>query len=288
MTNEQLVIRIQAGENTADHMLQLYNQMKKAIYKIASQYAGIAEMDDLLQEGYIALCGAVGHYDSSRRVSFFYYAWKYITWHLQRYMHGIYPIHIPEGMCVLLERYRKLCRTFLLEQNRRPSEAEIAYYLGVSKEKTSQLLKTVKIEHIGSLDIPIGEEGELTVGDSIAGEESTDQGVLDRVQQEQLNRELWECVDSLPGNQPEIIRKRFQEGMTLKAVGEIQGRSIQAISNAEKKALRILGGPSYRDRLLPMYDDGLYSDAMRGCGVGRFNRTWTSSTERIALELLSV
>lgn len=47
MTNEQLVARIQAGENTAENMLQLWQQTKAYIYKVAKRYSGTAEMDDL-------------------------------------------------------------------------------------------------------------------------------------------------------------------------------------------------------------------------------------------------
>lgn len=59
MTNEQLVIRIRAGEETAANMLQLWQQDKAFVSKLARRYAGYAEMDDLMQEGYLALCDAV-------------------------------------------------------------------------------------------------------------------------------------------------------------------------------------------------------------------------------------
>ena len=56
MTNEQLVIRVKAGEDTAGNMLKLWQQNKGFIAKMAKKYQGYAEMDDLMQEGYIALC----------------------------------------------------------------------------------------------------------------------------------------------------------------------------------------------------------------------------------------
>lgn len=46
MTNEQLVIRIRAGEQTAANMLQLWQQDKAFVSKLARRYAGYAEMDD--------------------------------------------------------------------------------------------------------------------------------------------------------------------------------------------------------------------------------------------------
>ena len=69
MTNEQLVARIQAGENTAENMLQLWQQTKAFVAKLAKKYKGYAEFDDLMQEGYLGLNEAVNHYDV-------YTAWK--------------------------------------------------------------------------------------------------------------------------------------------------------------------------------------------------------------------
>ena len=74
MDNEQLVPRIQAGDNEAENMLQLWKQNKGFIAMIARRYSAGAEMEDLEQEGYIALCEAVQHYDPTRGLSFISYA----------------------------------------------------------------------------------------------------------------------------------------------------------------------------------------------------------------------
>lgn len=55
MTNEELAIRIKAGIDTADNMLQLWEQTRRFIRRIASRYVGAAELEDLEQEGYLAL-----------------------------------------------------------------------------------------------------------------------------------------------------------------------------------------------------------------------------------------
>ena len=74
MNNEQLVARIMAGENEAENMLQLWKQNKGFIAMIARRYSAGAEMEDLEQEGYIALCEAARHYESDRGASFISYA----------------------------------------------------------------------------------------------------------------------------------------------------------------------------------------------------------------------
>ena len=45
MTNEELAIRIKAGIDTADNMLQLWQQTRRFIRRIASRYVGAAELE---------------------------------------------------------------------------------------------------------------------------------------------------------------------------------------------------------------------------------------------------
>ena len=46
--NEQLVARIQAGEDVAKNMLKLYNQNQGFLVKTAKGYRGLAEFEDLI------------------------------------------------------------------------------------------------------------------------------------------------------------------------------------------------------------------------------------------------
>ena len=72
-TNEQLVTLIRAGEDPAGNMLKLWEQNKGFIAKMARKYSGYAEMDDLMQEGYLALNEAVEHY-ADKGAAFLTYA----------------------------------------------------------------------------------------------------------------------------------------------------------------------------------------------------------------------
>ena len=68
----------------------------------------------------------------------------------------------------------------------------------------------------------------------------------------------------------------------MAAIGADYGITIEAIRQMERKALRALRGGRNRKKLLPFME--VYGMALTGNGVGRFNRTWTSSTERAALK----
>lgn len=63
MTNEELVALIQAGENVAENMELLYDQIKGLICSIAWRYRNAGEIEDLEQEGFLALYSAVDGFD---------------------------------------------------------------------------------------------------------------------------------------------------------------------------------------------------------------------------------
>ena len=62
-------------------------------------------------------------------------------------------------------------------------------------------------------------------------------------------------------------------------------KRVEAVRQWQSKGLRELRKPSMSNELKPfIWDDYVYNQALRGNGAEHFNRTWTSSTERIALE----
>lgn len=286
MTNEQLVIRIKAGENVADNMEQLYSQTRRFIHSIAWRFRGISEVEDLEQEGYLALYDAIDGFDPAAGCKFLTYAEYKIRQRMQRYlqMNGScmrLPVHCQEKV----RQYERFVSDYERKYGGNPSEWETEAHLGFSLEQIREIKKSACMAKLGSLDSPVcGLDGgeDATVGELVADPADLEADALDRLQREQLCSVLWECVDSLEGRQPEVIRKRYQEGRTMAAIGADYGITIEAIRQMERKALRALRGGRNRKKLLPFME--VYGMALTGNGVGRFNRTWTSSTERAALK----
>ena len=109
----------------------------------------------------------------------------------------------------------------------------------------------------------------------------------ERIDHESLCSLLRECVDSLPGKQPDVIRSRYQGGLTIGCVGEVCGITEEEARKQHMKALRTLRNPENANRLRRFMPEAerVYSSALWGNGAEHFNRTWTSSTERVALGL---
>lgn len=285
MTNERLVACIQAGIDEADNMLRLWQQNRGLIHTIARKYAAYEDVEDLEQQGYLGLCDAVRGYRPEEGAAFSTYATIWIKQNIQRYIDDCSTtVRIPSGRRQEIVRYRRACAAFEKSCGRKPTDWEISRLLDVSRETVGRIKEAARMGSMASLDTPIGEDTEDTVGDLQPGAADVEGSVLDAVQKEQLKAVIWPLVDSLPGKQPEVIRMRYQERLTLKECGERLGIALQGARTHESNALR--GLRQKRRFLLPYLDGYIYGRATQGNGAGTFARTWTSSTERVALELV--
>lgn len=292
MTNEQLVIRIKAGENVADNMEQLYTQVCRFIHSIAWKYRESGEMEDLEQEGYLALYPAIDGYDPEQGVKFLTYAEYYIRQRMTRYLQqNGSALRIPVGQDERIRKYKRFCNSFQLEHGRKPSDRETAALMGFTLEQVRSIQETACMATLASLDSPVaGIDGgeDATLGDLVSSGDDLEGDALDRLDHERLCSILWDCVDSLEGQQPDVLRQRYQGGLSLSEIGHKHGTTPEAVRQIHAKALRELRKPRHCDRLRPFLPgaDRIYNMALHGNGAEQFNRTWTSSTERVALKVM--
>lgn len=291
MTNEQLAVRIRAGENVGKNMAVLYDQVKDFIHAMAYKYHGQGELEDLEQEGFLALYDAIDHYEADQGVKFLTYASHWIRQRMQKYIQNTgSPLRLSAGRQEAIRKYRKFCTEFQAEQGCKPTEAELCRSLWLTLEQLREIQYDACMTAVKSLDAPIkGAEGEedTTLGELAASAADPCQEVLDRLEQEELCSVLWQCVNSLPGKQPDVIRSRYKDNMTMKQCGQFCGISEAEVRKQQLKALRSLRSGENAKKLRPFLteDAWIYSGALIGNGVERFNHTWTSSTERVALKL---
>lgn len=291
MTNEQLAARIRAGENVGNNMAILYDQVKDFIHAMAYKYHGQGELEDLEQEGFLALYDAIDHYEADQGVKFLTYASHWIRQRMQKYIQNTgSPLRLSAGRQEAIRKYRKFCTEFQAEQGCKPTEAELCRSLWLTLEQLREIQYDACMTAVKSLDAPIkGAEGEedTTLGELAASATDPCEELLDRLEQEELCSILWQCVDGLPGKQPDVIRSRYKDNMTMKQCGQFCGISEAEVRKQQLKALRSLRSRENAKKLRPFLpeDAWIYSGALIGNGVERFNHTWTSSTERIAMEL---
>lgn len=284
MDNEQLVARIQGGDNESENMLQLWKQNKGFIATIARKYSAGAEMEDLEQEGYIALCEAVQHYDPERGMSFIGYAAFWIKRRMRICADNSRTVRLSFNAGDEVRQYQKIMREYRQEYGCDPSDRELCAFLYVSREKLDQIRKAAQMGNIRSLDEPVqGMDGDISIGDTVASSEDMEEDTIREIDKERMKRELWLAVDQLPGKQPEVIRAIYQDGLTRKKAGERAGVSMHKARDIEYKAMRILRQPHRCKKFRAYFEEYLSAAQIHHVGVRRYLETWESEVEREAL-----
>lgn len=119
MENEELVARIKAGIDTADNMLALWEQNRGMIGKLARRYSAYADIEDLQQEGYLALYDAIDGFKPDKGVRFLSYATTIIERKMRRYIYDNgSSVRIPEheqAKCTNIRKWSMHFRRTLVE-----------------------------------------------------------------------------------------------------------------------------------------------------------------------------
>lgn len=284
MTNEQLIIRVKAGEDTAGNMLKLWQQNKGFIAKMAKKYQGYAEMDDLMQEGYLALCEAVRQYDPEQGATFLHYAGFWIRQSMQRYIDNCcQPVRIPVHAQDAIRKYKKAVREYRQYYGCEPPERALCAILGVGRENLHTIQENARMGQIDSLSRVIGGEEDLTVEDTVASGEDVEGDCIRAVDREMMRREVWLAIDQIPDRLRDTVKFRYRDGMTLEQTGQQLGVNRSYVANLERKAFRLLSTERRGAKLRRYCEEYIAASPIHHVGVESFNRTWTSEVERDAL-----
>ena len=140
-------------------------------------------------------------------------------------------------------------RNLLQELGREPTSEEIAERLGTTKQKVEEALE-ISRDPV-SMDSPIGEEEDSSLGDFIEDENMLSPS--DSADYQMLKKELVNALDTLTDRERKVIELRFGlidgQARTLEEVGKEFKVTRERIRQIEAKALRKLRHPSRSRKL---------------------------------------
>lgn len=147
MTNEQLVLLIKDKIDVSDNMLQLWQQNRRFVTKLANRYKGYEDIEDLQQQGFIGLCSAVENYRPEECVPFINYAAFWIRQSMSRYVETCSSVvKVPTQARQNHRKYRSLLHEFEILIGREPTDMEIRCCMWISKEELDNIRNGARME----------------------------------------------------------------------------------------------------------------------------------------------
>lgn len=240
---KELSVRALQGDQTAINTLVEHNLL--LVVSIAKKYYGCnVPLLDLIQEGNIGLIKAAEKYDGTKGFRFSTYATYWVRQAITRALEDqSRTIRLPANMSELLIKVKKAMGILTQELKRRPDDKEIANYLNVDLDKIQTILDISQA--VTSLDTPVDEDGETSMGDLIPDNNSS--SPLDNLIKEANSQIIDDVFNTIPEREAAILRMRFginvEKPMTLEEVGNHYGLTRERIRQLENKAIRKLRNP---------------------------------------------
>ena len=247
---QSLAKKIQDGDAAAKELF--INCNLRLVVSVAKKYIGRGlTFLDLIQEGNIGLMKAVDKYEYEKGFKFSTYATWWIRQSITRAIADqAKTIRIPVHMVEVINKVVRTQKALLQDTGREPNEEEIAEATSLEVEKVREALKYTG--DTVSLDTPVGEEENTSIGDFIEdfNTKAPEQHAMETVRNECLK----EALATLTEREQYVITMRFglADGIphTLEEVGQTMGVTRERIRQIEAKSLKKLRAPSRSKKLV--------------------------------------
>ncbi|KAB8141362.1 sigma-70 family RNA polymerase sigma factor [Chloroflexia bacterium SDU3-3] len=233
--------RLEAAASARDELIRCNMRL---IAKIACRYVRQIyhlSVEDLIQEGAIGLNRAIERFDLGQNLRLSTYATWWVRQAITRAIADKerlvrLPVHVVESLSAV----RRATGALYSSLGREPNDAEIAAATGLPAKKVALL--RAQMRSVVSLDLPLGEDGSMSLCDVIASplELAPDTAAA----QGELSACLRDLLGTLTERERQVVSLRFGlDGAgprTLEVVGQRLGVTRERVRQIEGKAMRKL------------------------------------------------
>jgi len=245
-----LARRIERGDLVAKE--RLVNSNLRLVISNARSYEGLdLPLLDLIQEGMLGLIRAAEKFDWRKGYKFSTYATFWIRESIQRAIaNRARPIRVPVHIGQRERRIGRARAALVAKLGREPTDEETAAAAELEVREVRATRDIARV--VTSLDRPVGEEEETTLGALLASDDSPpDEEVELAARDDALRRAL----ERLPEVERNVVMLRYgigdDEPTPLREAGRRLGISSDAVRKLERKALAELAESRELEALRP-------------------------------------
>ena len=210
------------------------------VYKISGKYKKLnsnIDLDDLNQEGYVALIKAVDNFDTNKDIKFSTFAYTYIDYYIRNFISKQSALTLPKKLRKQINKINYIETTETNKLGHIPSDEYIANKMNINLDKYSQIKSAKQNVNILSIQNEIGntniqlEEAITYNNDNNINEYDT---IIKKIGNKQIIDKLLYCLNP---HQKDVVKLYYLENMTMDAIAKKYNSTRQNIYRIVKDSL---------------------------------------------------
>lgn len=238
-TNEDLLqefVQTRDPEIKRELVLRYKNMVRIVAIQMRGVYASFAEIDDIINEGIIALMGALEKFDPSKNVKFESYASLRIRGSIVDLARK--QDWVPRSIRKMAKNIDEAESRLYLRLDRAPTEHEIADYLGLELDKYRKTLGETAMYNVLSLDAMIdGMHGECMASQIM---DTCEESPSQNLQKKELNKMVQKGIGNLREKEQLVVSLYYRKDLNMKEIAKVIGVSEPRVSQIHANAIRKL------------------------------------------------